>query len=361
MGELDAGGGESRIEGEREALGGGAIGELVLLRKFAADEVIDAGIVGPGGEGGGAMLGGADGIARDVGDDGTEGVGLGRVRVYGEGEVEVDGGEIAAFGVDEMFGEEKVRGDVTRVDGEGALGVGDELFAVAVLEGSGEAPEEVGIVGGDFEAGRERARGEGEVAFFEGEPTGNEEGVAGRRLGALGGAEEVFQGEAGIEAGEETGFAHDGLEFGGANVVGAAAHRGEVHGADDLADVDRGGVGIAGVKRGFAGEEAQVEIEEDGGAEFVEAFGGFGVAAEVEEGAGFDGAPGFVFLAILGGDGAGGVDDVFVVADAEVGAGFIDRGGVKLGGDAGDEQREQERGREAGKASRGRSDHGDNG
>ncbi len=50
--ELDAGGREGRIEGKGETLGGGPVGELVLLGEFEADEVIDAGIVGPGGEGG---------------------------------------------------------------------------------------------------------------------------------------------------------------------------------------------------------------------------------------------------------------------------------------------------------------------
>ncbi len=241
-----------------------------------------------------------DGIPGDVGEDGAKSVSVGSARIYGEGEVNMDGGEIAAFGVDEMLGEEEVRRDVTRVYFEGALGLGDELFAVAGLKGRRETPEEIGIVGRDFEAGRERARGEGEIAFVEGETTGNEKGVAGRRLGALGRAEKVFEGKARIEAGEEAGFAHDGLKFGGADVVGAAAHGGEVHGADDLADVDRGGVGVAGVERGFAVKEAEVEVEENGSAEFVQAFGGFLVAAESEESARFECAPRFVLFAIFG-------------------------------------------------------------
>src|SRR5688500_17877822 len=53
--ELNASRRERRIERQRETLSGGAIGELILLRKFPTDKMVDARIVRPARESGFTM------------------------------------------------------------------------------------------------------------------------------------------------------------------------------------------------------------------------------------------------------------------------------------------------------------------
>ena len=103
--ELNASRREGRVERQRETLGGGAIGELILLRKFPADQMVDARIVRPARERGFAMAHRGHRIPLHLRDYRTQRVGFWRVRIHLQSEIEMGRSEITAFAIDEVFRE----------------------------------------------------------------------------------------------------------------------------------------------------------------------------------------------------------------------------------------------------------------
>ena len=71
-------------------------------------------------------------VVREVCENGAECVGLGRVRIDCECLIQVHGGKIAAFGINEVFGQHKMRADVTRIYFQCPLGVSNELLAITI-------------------------------------------------------------------------------------------------------------------------------------------------------------------------------------------------------------------------------------